>query len=137
MGSQEHAEALSEFFAKIRDFSLHDDDLTLKSIKQLELHLLMTGLDKDDMKDATVKLMECIPSGENSCCNVKARRRQLSRLPKKIRTRLRGTSPSREGGIVQSSASEVSLQIQDDLVPITATKKVLGEEGSTVHIPLS
>lgn len=55
---------IAKFLDKIRSAGLDEDDDAVKSIKQLGLLSLLPCLDRDIMKDATVKLMDKIVSGK-------------------------------------------------------------------------
>lgn len=91
---------------KIKNIGLIDDCETSKSIRQLGLLSILSGFDKDVIKEATSKLLANIVNGEEKRRPLKTCRRQPSRYPKGVREKLKNLTRHHEtqrGGVGANS----------------------------------
>lgn len=64
-----------DFFEKIRNLGMNEDDKIAKSIKQLDILSILRGFNKEVIKEATSKLLTNIVSGEEKKWPAKVHRR--------------------------------------------------------------
>lgn len=73
-----NADDLMDFFAKIREMGLDNEDEASKSIKQLDMLFIMSGPDRNILKESMTRIIERTVRGESNSHGARPRRRLSS-----------------------------------------------------------